>query len=54
MTHLNFEELYKETPPPFGHELRKYFAFDPGYTNLNHGDGFVVPSPQTQSILMLF
>ena len=24
-------------PPPFGHLLKQYFAFDESYVNLNHG-----------------
>ena len=24
-------------PPPFGHALRAYWAFDPGFVNLNIG-----------------
>lgn len=26
-----------EKPPPFGHALKHYFAFDSDYVNLNHG-----------------
>ena len=26
-----------EKPPPFGHALKKYFALDPDYVNLNNG-----------------
>ena len=26
-----------EKPPPFGYALKKYFALDPGYVNLNNG-----------------
>ena len=26
-----------EPPPPFGHQLRQYFPFEPNYVNLNHG-----------------
>ena len=25
------------TPPPFGHAMRQFWAFDPKYINLNHG-----------------
>lgn len=34
----NYEELYKETPPKFGHEVLQYFGFDPEYVNLNNGE----------------
>ena len=32
-------EAYDENapPPPFGHALLKYFGFEEGYINLNHG-----------------
>ncbi|KAF8886306.1 pyridoxal phosphate-dependent transferase [Infundibulicybe gibba] len=30
-------ELYKTTPPKFGHPMHKLFPFDPEYVNLNHG-----------------
>lgn len=30
-------EYYKESPPPFGHDMLRLFAFEPGYVNLNHG-----------------
>lgn len=33
MTQLEFQG----DPPPFGHSMLKYFAFDPNYVNLNHG-----------------
>jgi selenocysteine lyase/cysteine desulfurase len=32
-------------PPPFGHALHKYFAFDPAYVNLNHGSYGSLPLP---------
>ncbi|PCH42561.1 PLP-dependent transferase [Wolfiporia cocos MD-104 SS10] len=32
-------------PPPFGHAIKPYWAFDPGYTNLNHGSYGSVPLP---------
>ncbi|KAJ7919311.1 PLP-dependent transferase [Mycena leptocephala] len=34
-----------KTPPPFGHAMLEYFAFDPGYTNLNHGSYGSAPLP---------
>lgn len=30
-------ELYKTTPPEFGHPMRKCFGFSPDYINLNNG-----------------
>ncbi|KAJ7745880.1 pyridoxal phosphate-dependent transferase [Mycena maculata] len=32
-------------PPPFGHPMLKYFAFDPDYVNLNHGSYGSLPLP---------
>ncbi|KAJ6554374.1 pyridoxal phosphate-dependent transferase [Mycena capillaripes] len=32
-------------PPPFGHAMLKYFAFDPDYVNLNHGSYGSLPLP---------
>ncbi|KAM5530993.1 hypothetical protein V8D89_015320 [Ganoderma adspersum] len=32
-----------EKPPPFGHVLKKYFALDPDYVNLNNGSYGSVP-----------
>lgn len=34
-------------PPPFGRELRKFFGFDPGFANLNHGSYGSCPLPVT-------
>jgi hypothetical protein len=34
---LDPNELYKTRPPAFGHAMRKYFAFDAEFLNLNHG-----------------
>ncbi|KAF7297201.1 Aminotran-5 domain-containing protein [Mycena indigotica] len=36
---------YSLPPPPFGHEMLKYFAFDPNYVNLNHGSYGSLPLP---------
>ncbi|KAJ7158008.1 PLP-dependent transferase [Mycena crocata] len=41
MTQLDFDE----DPPPFGHSMLKYFAFDPNYVNLNHGSYGSLPLP---------
>ncbi|KAG6825309.1 hypothetical protein H0H92_004104 [Tricholoma furcatifolium] len=38
-------ELYKQPPPQFGHELLKYYAFDPDYINLNNGSYGATPLP---------
>lgn len=27
-------------PPPFGKAMLKYFAFDPEYINVNHGESY--------------
>ncbi|KAJ7038870.1 pyridoxal phosphate-dependent transferase [Mycena alexandri] len=41
MTQLEFND----SPPPFGHAMLKYFAFDPDYVNLNHGSYGSLPLP---------
>ncbi|KAJ6617178.1 pyridoxal phosphate-dependent transferase [Mycena sp. CBHHK59/15] len=41
MTQLQLEG----DPPPFGHAMLKYFAFDPNYVNLNHGSYGSLPLP---------
>ncbi|KAJ7305564.1 pyridoxal phosphate-dependent transferase [Mycena albidolilacea] len=41
MTQLDFSG----DPPPFGHPMLKYFAFDPNYVNLNHGSYGSLPLP---------
>ncbi|KAI0028988.1 PLP-dependent transferase [Vararia minispora EC-137] len=33
------------TPPAFGHEMLKYFCFEEGYVNLNHGSYGSLPVP---------
>jgi selenocysteine lyase/cysteine desulfurase len=35
----------QKAPPPFGHALHKFFAFDPAYVNLNHGSYGSLPLP---------
>ncbi|KAJ5673367.1 Pyridoxal phosphate-dependent transferase major region subdomain 1 [Penicillium longicatenatum] len=32
-------------PTPFGHEMRQYFSFGPGYRNMNHGSFGTSPRP---------
>lgn len=34
---VNTKELYKTIPPPFGHDVRPLFGFEPNYINLNIG-----------------
>lgn len=36
---------FSQPPPAFGHELLRYFAFEPGYINLNNGSYGAVPLP---------
>ncbi|KAF9790913.1 PLP-dependent transferase [Thelephora terrestris] len=36
-------------PPPFGHQLLKYFSFDPGYVNLNNGSYGATPTPVSEA-----
>ncbi|KAJ7665092.1 PLP-dependent transferase [Mycena polygramma] len=35
----------EKTPPEFGHAMLEYFAFDPAYTNMNHGAYGSAPRP---------
>lgn len=30
-------QVQHDQPVPFGHEMLRYFAFDPEYINMNHG-----------------
>ncbi|KAF8886308.1 pyridoxal phosphate-dependent transferase [Infundibulicybe gibba] len=46
-------ELYKTTPPKFGHPMHKLFPFDPEYVNLNHGSFGSLPLPVLSSCNML-
>jgi len=43
------EELHtydaNKKPPQFGHPIKPYWAFDPGYVNLNHGSYGSTPLP---------
>ncbi|KAJ3935050.1 MAG: pyridoxal phosphate-dependent transferase [Lentinula lateritia] len=41
---------YESKPPPFGHEMRKCFSFDPEYINMNHGSYGSLPSPVAEAI----
>ncbi|KIK67910.1 hypothetical protein GYMLUDRAFT_155471 [Collybiopsis luxurians FD-317 M1] len=34
---------YHSDPPPFGHEMRSCFSFDPEYINMNHGSYGSIP-----------
>ncbi|KAG8213124.1 pyridoxal phosphate-dependent transferase [Butyriboletus roseoflavus] len=38
-------KLYKTPPPPFGHDIRALFGFEPNYINLNHGSYGSLPLP---------
>ncbi|KAJ7455931.1 pyridoxal phosphate-dependent transferase [Mycena galericulata] len=40
-------------PPEFGHAMLKYFAFDTGYTNLNHGSYGSLPLPVIEACKLL-
>ncbi|KAF7307463.1 PLP-dependent transferase [Mycena indigotica] len=42
---MSWNDFQGKTPPPFGHAMLEYFAFDPGYTNLNHGSYGSLPRP---------
>ncbi|KAF8886313.1 pyridoxal phosphate-dependent transferase [Infundibulicybe gibba] len=46
-------ELYKTTPPKFGHPMHKLFNFDPKYLNLNNGSYGSPPLPVLASCNML-
>lgn len=37
MEQVSPNDLYKQGPPKFGHDLLKYFPLDPDYIGLNHG-----------------
>lgn len=37
MTFTDLKTLYSQAPPAFGKEMRKHFAMDPEYANLNNG-----------------
>ncbi|KAJ7201375.1 PLP-dependent transferase [Mycena pura] len=41
--------LQNKTPPQFGHAMLEYFAFDPKYTNLNHGSYGSLPRPVNEA-----
>ncbi|KAL0945444.1 hypothetical protein HGRIS_000934 [Hohenbuehelia grisea] len=42
---MDASELYKTSPPELGRSARKYFGFDPQYTNLNNGSYGSPPLP---------
>ncbi|KAG6844153.1 hypothetical protein H0H87_009396 [Tephrocybe sp. NHM501043] len=50
MANLSKTELFTQTPPPFGHEVLKYFAFDPKYLNLNNGSYGSTPLPVLDAV----
>lgn len=39
------KELYKQSPPLFGHEMLSLFGFDPKYVNMNSGSYGSLPLP---------
>ncbi|KIK70144.1 hypothetical protein GYMLUDRAFT_53247 [Collybiopsis luxurians FD-317 M1] len=41
---------YQSPPPPFGHEMRSCFGFDPEYINMNHGAYGSVPVPVEEAV----
>jgi hercynylcysteine S-oxide lyase len=46
MVSTEHKDMYESSsPPPFGHPMRKLFAFDPDYVNLNHGSYGSPPRP---------
>ena len=45
-------ELYKQSPPPFGHALPSYYALDPEHINLNNG-GIPTVHKRTRSSSLL-
>ncbi|KAF7307472.1 PLP-dependent transferase [Mycena indigotica] len=42
---MSWNDFQGKKPPSFGHAMLEYFAFDPGYTNLNHGSYGSLPRP---------
>ncbi|KAI0078832.1 PLP-dependent transferase [Panus rudis PR-1116 ss-1] len=57
---MSSDKLYtydpESKPPPFGHPLRKYWAFDDSYVNLNNGSYGAQPLPvfrDSQNIALL-
>ncbi|KAF8075269.1 pyridoxal phosphate-dependent transferase [Lyophyllum atratum] len=50
MDNLDPTELYKQPPPSLGHDVLKYFAFDPTYLNLNAGSYGATPLPVLAAI----
>ncbi|KAG6917108.1 hypothetical protein DXG01_003928 [Tephrocybe rancida] len=53
MTTSSHSDLFKQTPPAFGHEVLKYFAFDPEYLNLNSGSYGSTPVPVLDAVQKL-
>ncbi|PFH44955.1 hypothetical protein AMATHDRAFT_164401 [Amanita thiersii Skay4041] len=46
---MDTAKFYAQAPPKFGRDLRKYFALDPNYVNLNHGSYGSTPLPVLQA-----
>ncbi|KAG6876499.1 hypothetical protein C0992_012766 [Termitomyces sp. T32_za158] len=53
MTNFTHPDLFKETPPKLGHEVLKYYAFDPEYINLNNGSYGSTPKPVLDAVSKL-
>ncbi|KAJ7762384.1 pyridoxal phosphate-dependent transferase [Mycena maculata] len=50
----NLNVSWRNTAPPdFGHAMLEYFAFDPEYTNLNHGSYGSLPLPVIEACRVL-
>ncbi|KAF8959578.1 pyridoxal phosphate-dependent transferase [Flammula alnicola] len=43
-------KAYKQEQPEFGNAMRKHFALDPSYINLNHGSYGTTPRPVLQAV----
>ncbi|KAG5353596.1 hypothetical protein C0989_005117 [Termitomyces sp. Mn162] len=50
MTNLTHPDLFKQAPPKLGHEVLKYYAFDPEYINLNNGSYGSTPTPVLDAV----
>ncbi|KAJ3505666.1 hypothetical protein NLJ89_g7299 [Agrocybe chaxingu] len=50
MGDIDYKALYTLDPPPFGEELKAYYALDPEYINLNNGSYGTTPKPVLQAV----
>lgn len=48
--YADLKTIYTQPPPPFGKEIRKLWALDPEYTNLNNGSYGTPPKAVLQSV----